>query len=104
VHQVGCKTRVRIIVFKGDQLSAAMKTPQQVTLITLYFQALTKSASNLLRNRSRGLQPLTTLVQAAVPGFATRIHYPDGGRTLLVIGRWTWIKQYDRVIGPLFLA
>lgn len=37
-------------------------------------------------------------------GFATRNHYPYGGRTLLVIGRWTRIKEYDRVKEPLFLA
>ena len=65
---------------------------------------LTKSTSILLSNRSRGLWPLTALAQAAVTGFATRIHFPDGGRTLLVIGRWTRIQQYDRVIGSLFLA
>jgi hypothetical protein len=81
-----------------------MKIPQQITLITLHFQALTKSTSTLLRNRSRGRWPLTALAQAAVPRFVTPIHYPDGDRTFLLIGRWTWIQQYDRIIGPLFLA
>ena len=65
----------------------------KITLIALHFQVLTESTSNLLRNRSRGRQPLSALVQAAVPGFAIRIHYPDGGRTLPITGRWTWIQQ-----------
>jgi hypothetical protein len=87
-----------------DRLSAGMKTPQKITLITLYFKALTKSTSTLLCNRSRGHRPLTALAQAAVPAFASGIHYPDSGSTSLVIGRWTWIQQYDRFTGPVSLA